>query len=303
MTRKGGTVSVGTYRYIIRDTFRLFFRHWGLSLMTLATAASVFFLVGGSSLLALNIKKIADTIQSDLVVQAFVSSESGVKVVIDALKDDSDIAELKYISPQEGLERLRSKMGAQSKAVTLLGSNPLPWTIEIKVRQAALVAPTVKKLSAISEIEDIMYSGALAERLVKISQLITKIALAIVLIAVLVSGLVFYNTVRIGIYSRRQEISVMLLVGSTRSYVASPFVLQGMLLGLIGAIIAVVFLHYGRIYVLETVSTVLPFLKQQLEWRELLLLNEVLLCAGVTLGWFCSFFAVRRYIKAAATPL
>ncbi len=294
---------MGTFRYIFRDTFRLFFRHWGLSLLTLATAASVFFLVGGSSLLALNIRKIAENIQSDLVIQAFVSSEAGINSVIELLKDNTDIAELKYISPQEALERLRAKMGSQSKAVTLLNTNPLPWTIEIKVRQAAFVAPTVKQLSGMSEIDDLMYSGALAERLVTVSNLISNTALAVLAIAVLVSALVFYNTIRISIYSKRQEISVMLLVGSTRSYVASPFMLHGMILGVLGAVIAIVLLYYGQAYVFKTIESALPFMHQQLQWREVSLLYGILLCTGAAMGWLCSYFAVHRYIKDAATPL
>lgn len=294
---------MGTFRYIFRDTFRLFFRHWGLSLLTLATAASVFFLVGGSSLLALNIRKIAENIQSDLVIQAFVSSEASVNSVIESLKDNTDIAELKYISPQEALERLRAKMGSQSKAVTLLNINPLPWTIEIKVRQAALVAPTVKQLSGMSEIDDLMYSGALAERLVTVSNLISNTALAVLAIAVLVSALVFYNTIRISIYSKRQEISVMLLVGSTRSYVASPFMLHGMILGVLGAVIAIALLYYGQAHVFKAIESALPFMRQQLRWREVSLLYGILLCTGAAMGWLCSYFAVHRYIKDAVTPL
>lgn len=294
---------MGTSRYVIRDTCRLFSRHLGLSLLTLATVASVFFLVGGSSLLAFNIRKIAISIQSDLVVQVFVPNESSVAAVLDRLKDDERIAELKYISPQEGLERLRAKMGAQSKAVSLLGKNPLPWSIEVKVRSAALVADVVKQLSQMTEIDDIMYSGALAERLVAISALITNASIAIWLIAVLVSALVFYNTVRISIYSKRQEISVMLLVGATRSYVASPFILHGMLLGFLGAIISIISLHYGQNYVFNVIDSVLPFMRQHLQWHEVLILYENLICAGVAMGCLCSLFAVHSYIKHAAAPL
>ncbi len=294
---------MGTLRYIFRDTFRLFFRHWGLSLLTLITAASVFFLVGGSSLLALNIRKIAEDIQSDLVIQAYVSSDAAVSAVLESLKNDSDIAEIKYISPQEALDRLRAKMGSQSKAVALLNSNPLPWTVEIKVKQASLVAGVVKKLSTIQEIDDLMYSGALAERLVLISNLISNVALGILAIAVLVSALVFYNTIRISIYAKRQEISVMLLVGSTRSYVASPFMLHGMLLGIAGAAAAVALLHYGQIYAFKTVETLLPFLRNSLQWREVWLLYAILLCAGAALGWMCSYSAVHRHIQDAVKPL
>ncbi len=294
---------MGTLRYIFRDTFRLFFRHWGLSFLTLITAASVFFLVGGSSLLALNIRKIAENIQSDLVIQAYVSSDAAVNAVLESLKNNTDIAEIKYISPQEALEHLRAKMGSQSKAVTLLNSNPLPWTVEIKVKQASLVAAVVKKLSTIKEIDDLMYSGALAERLVLISNLISNVAIGILAIAILVSALVFYNTIRISIYAKRQEISVMLLVGSTRSYVSSPFMLHGMLLGVSGAVLAVALLHYGQIRVFKTVETILPFLRNSLQWREVWLLYAILLCAGAAMGWLCSYSAVHRHIKEAVTPL
>ena len=294
---------VGTYRYILRDTGRLFFRHWGLSLLTLMTAASVFFLVGGSSLLALSVRKVAADMQSDLVIQAYVTSETNVRSVVSALSNSADISEIRYISPQEGLDRLRSKMGAQAKALSLVGSNPLPWTVEIKVRQASLVAPTVRVLSAMPEIDDIMYSGTLAERLVRISSLISNVALSVLVMALLVSALVFYNTVRIGIYSRRQEIAIMLLVGSTKSYVAAPFVLQGMILGTCGAAISIGVLHYGEAYVSQVVGSVVPFLQNRMQWRELLLLDEVMLCAGLALGWLSSFIAVRHYINRAVKPL
>ena len=153
------------------------------------------------------------------------------------------------------------------------------------------------------EIDEIMYAGALADRLTKIASLITKIALAILVIAILVSGLVFYNMIRISIYSRRQEIAVMLLVGSTRSYVASPFVFHGMILGLLGAVIAVVLLHYGQSYIGATLDEVLPFLHTHLQWRELIILDQVLLAVGFATGWLYSYFAVRRYIRSAAKPL
>ena len=294
---------MGTSRYIFRDARRLFCRHLGLSLLTLATAASVFFLVGGSSLLALNIRKLANAIQSDLVVQAYLPSEQAVNAVLARLRDNENIAEIRCISPQDGLDRLRSKMGVRSKAVSLLGENPLPWALEIKVRRASMVADVVHELSEISEIDDIMHSGALAERLAAVSALISKTSFVMMLIAVLISALVFYNTVQIAIYSRRREISVMLLVGATRSYVASPFILQGMMLGFFGALISIISLHYGQNYVFSIIDPLLPFLSRQLEWREVAMLYEIMLGAGVTMGWLCSLFPVHRHIRRASSPL
>ena len=95
----------------------------------------------------------------------------------------------------------------------------------------------------------------------------------------------------------------MLLVGATPSYVASPFVLHGMMLGLTGALAAVGLLHYGHLYVIECIDSVLPFLHVQFSWKTLIILDEVLLCAGLAMGWLCSFLAVKRYVREAASPL
>ncbi len=294
---------MGTFRYTVRDTCRLFFRHWGLSLLTLFTAASVFVLVGGCSQLALYARKISQNVHGSLIVQAYSPTENGAGNVRDALATNADIEEIRLVSPQEAQEVLRAKLGSQAQSMLPAGEIPLPWTIEIKLRRSDSASAIVKQLSGMTDIEDIMYAGALAERLTKLSSLITRVALTVLIIALLVSGLVFYNMIRISIYSRRQEIAVMLLVGSTRSYVASPFVLHGMLLGLFGAVMAVVLLHYGQAYFVETLDEVLPFLNVRLQWREVLALNEVLLCAGLLMGWLYSYLAVKRYIRAAAKPL
>ncbi len=294
---------MGTYRYIIRDTCRLFFRHWGLSLLTLFTAAAVFFLVGGSAQLALYATKISQNVQSSLILQAYTESEKATNAVRDALAGSPDIEEIRIVSPQEALEVLRAKLGTQAQSLAPGDSVPLPWTVEIKLRDASRSGALAHRLSAMREVDEIMYAGNLAERLTKISSLINRVALTILVIALLVTGLVFYNMIRISIYSKRQEMAVMLLVGSTRSYVAAPFVLHGMLLGLLGAVIAVALLRWGQAYLLSTVDDALPFLHVRLQWREVLLMNEILLVVGLMMGWLYSFWAVRRYIREAAKPL
>ena len=294
---------MGTSRYVFRDTCRLFFRQWGLSLLTLFTAAAIFFLLGGSLRLALYAHKISQNVQGSLIMQAYTSSVPAAEKVRDALLGSSDIEEIRLVSPQEALEVLRAKLGSQAQSMMPAGDIPLPWTVEIKLRDSSMSAVVAKNLSGMTEIDEIMYAGNLSTRLTKIAVLITNVAMAILVIAVLVSGLVFYNMIRISIFSRRQEISVMLLVGSTRSYVASPFLLHGMILGVLGAVIAVVLLRYGQDYIAGTLDEVLPFLRNQLQWREQALLDLVLVAVGFATGWLYSYFAVRRYIREAAKPL
>lgn len=294
---------MGTFSYIIRDTARLLCRHWGVSVLTLLTAAAMYFLVGASTMLAMSIRHIAADIESDLVVQAFSQKQEGAAKVLDLLKTDPSIAQLTVISPDQAMERLRARMGAQARAVTMVGDNPLPWTVEIQVRNAPAVSAVVQKLSPLPEVDDLVYAGTLAERLINISSVISKGTVVILVISLLVSSLVLYNTIRIGVYSRRHEIAVMLLVGATKRYVASPFVLQGMVLGFLGSLLAVGMLHGGYSAVIQSLRSALPFLNLRREMSLLMTIDQTILSAGFLTGWFCSAWAAGRYVKRTSKPL
>ena len=122
------------------------------------------------------------------------------------------------------------------------------------------------------------------------------------LLGAIISSLVIFNTIRISLYSKSEEIQVMLLVGATRTYIAFPFVLQGLFLGTIGAVLAVVALASGYAYAVSVLKATLPFVVMLQNQTFLLKFHLILLGTGMTLGWMCSWFAVNRFITKAARP-
>lgn len=293
---------MATFRYALRDALRIIKAHWGVTVLTLLTASAVFFLVGGTALFSLNMRQVTSSIEGDLSIQAFIDEESGARSVASAMKGLPWVSSVKLISPDEALSRLKAKLGNQAKAVTLLGKNPLPWTVEIGSNRAQDVPSIVRELLSHKSVDDVVYAGALAERLAKVSHMSGKIALAVLLVAVVVSALVLFNTIRIAVYSRKQEISVMLLVGATRLYVAMPFVLQGVFIGFFGSLIAVgiIQLFYGD--VIASVSSTLPLLQFVQDREVLYRLYAILVGTGVIVGWLCSWMAVSRFIRQALKP-
>ncbi|NCC95415.1 MAG: FtsX-like permease family protein [Synergistales bacterium] len=293
---------MATFRYALRDALRIIKAHWGVTVLTLLTASAVFFLVGGTALFSLNMRQVTSSIEGDLSIQAFINEADDARSVAEAMKSLPWVSSVKLISPDEALLRLKAKLGNQAKAVTLLGKNPLPWTVEIGSKRAQDVQSIVRELLSHKSVDDVVYAGALAERLAKVSQMSGKIALAVLLVAVVVSALVLFNTIRIAVYSRKQEISVMLLVGATRLYVAMPFVLQGVFIGFFGSIIAVgiIQLFYGD--VIASVSSTLPLLQFVQDREVLYRLYAILVGTGVMVGWLCSWMAVSRFIRQALKP-
>lgn len=293
---------MATFRYALRDAFRIIKAHWGVTVLTLLTASAVFFLVGGTALFSLNMRQVTSSIEGDLSIQAFIDEEGEARSVAAAMKKLPWVSSVRLVSPDEALARLKAKLGNQAKAVTLLGKNPLPWTVEIGSNRAQDVPSIVRELLSHKSVDDVVYAGALAERLAKVSHMSGKIALAVLLVAVVVSALVLFNTIRIAVYSRKQEISVMLLVGATRLYVAMPFVLQGVFIGFIGSLVAVgvIQLFYGD--VIASVSSTLPLLQFVQDSGVLYRLYAILVGTGVIVGWLCSWMAVSRFIRQALKP-
>jgi cell division transport system permease protein len=293
---------MASFKYALRDTVRLIFRHWGLSALTLITAASVLYILGFTALFALNVRQVVSRIEGGLVVQAYMKKDEKPGAVLDLINNNPTIRSVKAISPEEALDRLRAKLGNQARAVTLMGENPLPWSLEIQVHRAEHVTPLVRDLVAFPSVEEVIYSGRLVERLSAISRASSTVSGCILILAVTISAMVIFNTIRIAIYSRKEEIEVMLLIGATKTYISLPFVFQGMFLGAGGALLAVAGLWATYSAAVNAVRSALAFLDVIDGGHILLRFFLLLFATGATMGWMCSWLAVNRFTSRALRP-
>jgi cell division transport system permease protein len=290
-------------RYAFRDGWRLIVRHWGMSLLTIFTAMSVFFIIGASTLFVLNVRNIVSSLENQMTIQAYIKPKADIKEVEKTVKALPQVKETKVITKDMALERLRSRIGEQAKAVMLLGENPLPESIEIKVRRASDVAETARLLVAVHDIEDIVYAGRVAEKLTRVSGFVEKFSIVMLLVAIAASGVVLFNTIRISVYSREEEIGVMMMVGATSTYVTLPFVIQGFILGLTGAFFASLLLggtYYAAVTRLKDMLPFIPFIESTKLTGKLAFM---LICCGATVSLISSLMAVEKFIRKASKPL
>ena len=293
---------MASFKYALRDTFRLICRHWGLSILTLITAASVLYILGFTALFALNVRHMVSRIEGGLVVQVYMKKGEKPDDVYGKVKTNPTVTSIRAISPEEALDRLRAKLGNQARAVTLMGENPLPWSLEIQVQRAEHITPLVRDLVVFPSVEEVIYSGKLVERLSTISRASAGVSATILVLAVIISALVIFNTIRIAIYSRKEEIEVMLLIGATKTYISLPFVFQGMFLGAGGALLAVAGLWATYASAVNAVRSTLAFLDIIVNQQVLLQFFLLLFATGATMGWMCSWLAVSRFTSRALRP-
>ena len=291
-----------TFKYILRDMGRLLVHHWILGLLTLITASVMLWILGLTTLFSLNIRTFLSQLESELVVQVFLKKGSEVERVAGNIRSMPSVADLQAFSPDESLVRLQTKMGSQSRALDLMGTNPIPWNFKVRVRSARDVEPLVRTLMSMPDVDDVVYAGMVVQRVSALSRVAARIALLVFALSVVVTSLVVYNTIHISLYSRREEISIMYLVGATRSYIATPFVLEGTFLVLLGALIAVTGIVATYLPGIRILQENLPFLTLASDSRLIGRFCILLTGFGATLGWVCSCIVVARFMHSATSP-
>ena len=295
-----------TIKYILRDMFRLIARHWILGLLTLITAGVMLWILGITTLFSLNLENLLNKLESELVVQAYLVKDTTLDVnsIAEKIQELEYVSAMKIYSPSDSLAKLQEKMGSHSRALEMLGENPIPYNFEIHVRRAEDVEPLVDELKALPEVDDVVYAGMVVKRISALSNISSRVALVMFILSVVITALVVYNTIHISLYSRRDEIGIMYLIGATRAYIASPFVLEGTLLAFFGALIAAGGILGTYFPGMALLAHSLPFLRTSLLTDKNIIFRFCGLLAGfgATLGWVCSYLVVARFINSITRP-
>ncbi len=227
--------------YLTREGFRNIWVNRLLSLATVVVLISCLIIVGSGSLVFLNINSVLDLIEGQNVVMVYVDDNADDQMTEALgleLKTMDNIENVEFVPREEAFERQKEAYG--DKAALLDGLSPeiLPDAYKVTVDDLELFDETVEKISRVDNVLQVHENSDLAGKLSSIRNAVTYISLGIVLILFFVSMFIVSNTIRITIYNRRLEISIMKAVGATNAFIRWPFIVEGILLGVFSAIIA-----------------------------------------------------------------
>ena len=288
--------------YLTREGFRNIWVNRLLSLATIVVLVSCLIIVGSGMLIFLNINSLLDLIEGQNVVMVYV--EDGTDEVTTQqlglqLKSLDNIREVEFVSNEEAFERQKEQYGENADVLNGLSADILPDAYKVTVDDLERFDETVGVIKNMDHVLQVHENSDLARRLAGIRNAVTYISAGIVLILFFVSLFIVSNTIRITIYNRRLEISIMKAVGATNAFIRWPFMVEGILLGLFSAVLALG-LQYG-IYSLAAIwldnvmamlgGTVVDFL--EFIWY----IFGVFAFIGVVIGTFGSIFSLNKYLK------
>ena len=281
------------------------FKNLRLNLLMSATAVTttaVCILILGIGLLVdAHVEGIARNVGQDVAITAFFPEDvdqERIDEVITSVEGYPEVNESAYVSKEEALERFRETFADQPDIAGSISSDVLPASMEIQLKDSSDSSVVADRLREEGfQDDEIRYPQQTVDRLNQITGYLIwglRGATALFLVA---SVLLIFNTIRLSIFARRKEIEVMKLVGASDSFVRTPFVLEGLVQGLIGAVPAALLVVWMDSLFVGWAQQNLPFLPISSGAVNALIVLLLLLFVGALVGVAGSFFSVRRFLK------
>ena len=300
--------------YSLRECGHHFRRNWTTVLGAVVTIFLSLFIIGLFVLGSAMLNSMIGGVEDQVTIQAFLSDDADQSAVEDyqaEIESWDNVESVTYKTKEQALEEFRTSMSNRNAAdaVTALdGENPLPASLVIRVLEAQEVESTAQRIMddpAFAEIcddaanpaGDVQYGQGTVERLLSLATYIRIAAVALVVLLTFVAFVFINNTIRLAITARRREIGIMRLVGASNGFIRGPFIMEGTVEAIIGALLAIAALAAGANTLLPELQRNLSFLAFEIPPATLYICFAGLLLVGVIIGLFGSAIAMRRYLK------
>ena len=295
---------ISTFFYTIKQGFVNIFRNKWFSLASIATIGACLFLFGMFYSVLANFQNIVKTAQEGVSVTVFFDegiSQEKIEEIGALIDKRPEVSKKVFISADEAWNSFKDEyLGEYADGFT---ENPLAdsASYEIYLNDVSMQPALVTYLEGVEGIRLVNRSEVTAATLTGVNALVAYISLGIIVILFAVSIFLISNTVTIGISVRKEEISIMKYIGATDFFVRSPFVIEGMLIGVIGALIptGIIYVLYNKViaYIVErfaSLSKLLSFLPVETIFSTLF---PVSIAMGVGIGFLGSIITVRKHLR------
>lgn len=217
----------------------------------------------------------------------------------ESVKRMQGIKSVEYISKEKALQELKTELGGHSAILEGVEANPLPASFEVKVldtyRDASKVKSIADGLKKMSWVEEVQYSQEWVEKFASLVRFAELIAFVIGFFMAAATVFIISNTVRLAVYARKEEIEIMRLVGASDAYVKMPFLIEGVIQGIIGGLLAFAVLEGGRLIILSKVPQYFSF-ALSMPFSPALVIPGLAL-AGAVMGVAGSLITMSRFLK------
>lgn len=289
--------------YNIKQAILQIGRNKGMALASIFAITAMMLILGMFFVIVVNVNLFTEMVKQDYdTVEVYLMDSTDAKqaqTIMDTLENINGVNKVQYRTKDQALEILKERWGESGYLLDSLGDNPLPNSVLVKVDNLSAANRVNSAAGKIAGVESTKYYKETVDKLTKVTNFMAIAAMVIMLFLIIVSIVVVANTIRLTVFARAREISIMKYVGATNWFVRGPFLVEGIIIGAVSSLIAagVTYLFYGRIVDAIGVK-VMTILSSPLVPAGYLASNLVIifLALGVGIGSTGSIISMRKFL-------
>ena len=286
----------------IRDAFKSVLRNFSLSIASILCTTITLILVSVAIISAANIENATKLIEDELSIVVYLDksvTEEQIENIESDIMSQENVSEYTFKSKTEWKEEMSEYDDAFETVLNYLDENPLMDSLIVKVKDVNDLSETAKIISEISGVDTVKYGDGMVDSIISAFDVMEKVVVVVVIALVLVTAFLISNTIKLTIFSRRSAIEIMRLVGASNITIKLPFIFEGFIIGVIGAIIPICVSIYGYVILYDILnghifSNMLVLIKP---FNFVFYVSAILLVLGAIVGMLGSLKAVGKYLK------
>ncbi len=295
---------LGSFTYLLKQGAKNTYLNKAMSFASVGVLTACLVLVGMAMLFSENIKNIVGFVQQQNEIVVYVEDDlpAGQEAQLDRqIRSMSNVSSVQYTSKEQAFDNQKEKLGDLLEGYE--NEDVFPASYHVKVKDLSLINENISALNAMEGVYRVDAPTDIAEIMVKTDRGVSLGGTVIVIALLIVSLVIIINTIKITVFSRRREINIMKYVGATNKFIRMPFLVEGMILGGISALLSffIVWYFYGQIvsaiqgdtnaWLSSATASLIPFGDFALQ------LLAVYLVVGVVIGGIGSLFSIRKHLK------
>jgi cell division transport system permease protein len=288
--------------YFLGETATNLKRNLLMTMAAISTVTISLLLLGGAQILHMVVVNVTSTWEGKVEVSAFLRddiSDGELTTLQTDLADMPDVQNFTYVSKPQAFEDFKNQFREEPSLWQALEPDDLPASLRIKLVDAAQAEEVAQRIQGAPGIDEVNFGGDIIRRLVQINTLLRAVTLGMSGVLMVAAAALIANTIRLAIYARREEISIMKLVGATNWFIRIPFMFEGVFAALTGALLSSLVVFGANELFFSNMGDVLMFLGPIFRFSgwEIAKILIILIGGGVAVGLFGSALALRRFLE------
>lgn len=289
------------FTYFLREGISSIFSHRLMSIAAMSVITACLLLMGSFSLVAVNIDKLLEDIENKNEIVAYVDetlSEESARAIESDILAIPQIASAEYMTKTEALEKFKEDFGDESGILDGLEErNPLRDRYTVTLHSIHDTQAAADALGKVAGIAKVSARSDISDKIIQVRDVTTAICAVLITILILVSVFIISNTVNLTMFNRREEIAIMKMIGATNGFVRIPFVIEGLLIGIAGASLAML-LQWGVYeYVVASALSSISFIAAVSFADTIWYILAMFYGVGILVGGAGSAITLRKFLK------